>query len=315
MRISRIRNDQAPCYYHLINRVTGDPNALPFGDDEKEQLFQLFQQLQRFYTVEIISVVVMSNHLHAVCCTYPELPDSETVRKRYRAFYADKYPEPDWSNPEIVSHYAQRMRDVSCLMKDVQQRFTHWFNKRTGRRGRLWADRFKSVVLEGDKALWECVKYIEMNPIRANICQDPGDYRFSTWGRYCGSGKHPFREAFHRHIAPLVSDRVENAEKSFPAVTDEFRGELMRITVSEGGGTPEETLAAEEAAKRGVPFRLTVTRRMRYWSDGAIIGTRAFVEEFGRRVFGDERIERKRFQFDKTSGLTSFRQLRIHQPM
>ncbi|MFW5996534.1 MAG: hypothetical protein ACOCQP_00825, partial [Lentisphaeria bacterium] len=157
--------------------------------------------------------------------------------------------------------------------------------------------------------------YIEMNPVRADICRDPGDYRFSTWGRYCGSGKHPFGEAFHRHIAPLVSERVADAENSFTAVTDEFRGELARVTVSESGGTPEEIRQAEETAKEGVPFRLTVTRRMRYWSDGAIIGSRTFVEQFGRQVFGDERIERKRFKTEKNSGLTSFRQLRSQAPL
>lgn len=312
MRISRIRNDQDPCYYHLINRVTGDPDALPFGDEEKEHLFSLFRQLQSFYTVELISVVVMSNHLHAVCCTYPELPDRETVVRRYRAFYGDKPAEPNWADPETVAHYAARMRDVSCFMKDLQQRFTHWFNRHTGRRGRLWADRFKSVVLDGDKALWECVKYIEMNPVRAGICRDAGDYRFSSWGHFCGSGRHPFREAFQRHIAPLVFDRCPEASESFSALAAEFRGELARVAVHESGGTADESLAAEQAARRGVPFRLTVMRRVRHWTDGAIIGSHSFVSDFSSKVFGRERTERKRFDTDASGELASFRELRSH---
>jgi hypothetical protein len=43
-------------------------------------------------------------------------------------------------------------------MKDFQQQYTNWFNRTRprGRRGRLWADRFKSVILESGRAVWEC---------------------------------------------------------------------------------------------------------------------------------------------------------------
>ena len=144
MRTARIRNDREWCYYHVVNRVSGTPAYLPFGVQEKEKLFTIFESLQQFYTVELISVVVMSNHYHAVCCTSPALPDAETVKANYRAYYGSKRAEPDWDNAEVVRHYAERMRDISALMKDVQQRFTTWFNRRWKRRGRLWADRYKN---------------------------------------------------------------------------------------------------------------------------------------------------------------------------
>ena len=64
MRSSRIRYDREESYYHLMNRVAGDPDHLPFGDVEKEHFFQLVEQLNRFYAVEPISLVVMSNHWH-----------------------------------------------------------------------------------------------------------------------------------------------------------------------------------------------------------------------------------------------------------
>jgi hypothetical protein len=41
------------------------------------------------------------------------------------------------------------MWDVSQFMKMVKQRFTHWHNKRQGRRGTLWEERFRSVLVEG----------------------------------------------------------------------------------------------------------------------------------------------------------------------
>jgi len=62
MRAARIRYDREMCYYHLLNRVAGEPDYFPFGDMEKERFFQLVQQVSGFYSLELLSVVVMSNH-------------------------------------------------------------------------------------------------------------------------------------------------------------------------------------------------------------------------------------------------------------
>ena len=51
MRGSRLRYDKERCYYHLMNRVAGEPGVYPFGDTEKEKLFQLAGDLSRFYSI------------------------------------------------------------------------------------------------------------------------------------------------------------------------------------------------------------------------------------------------------------------------
>jgi len=60
MRGARIRYDREICYYHLMNRVAGEPYYFPFGDVEKERFFQLVQQVSVFYSLELLSVVTMS---------------------------------------------------------------------------------------------------------------------------------------------------------------------------------------------------------------------------------------------------------------
>ena len=69
MRGSRLRYDKERCYYHLMNRVAGEPGVYPFGDAEKEKLFQLAVDLSRFYSIELLSFVAMGNHWHAICET------------------------------------------------------------------------------------------------------------------------------------------------------------------------------------------------------------------------------------------------------
>ena len=43
----------------------------------------------------------------------------------------------------------RRFCDLSLFVKEVKERFSRWFNKRRERRGTLWMDRFKSVLVEG----------------------------------------------------------------------------------------------------------------------------------------------------------------------
>ena len=202
MRTARIRLDQFDTtYYHLINRVAGDPKYFPFGDVEKEYMFKLLERLNGFYRVDVISFVVMSNHIHLICAAEPGLPSLDEVKRRWRAFNGPDVHEPLWETPGTYESVATRMRDISCLMKDLQQRFTQWFNRTrpSKRRGFLWSGRFKSNILEKGEALWRCLKYVENNPVRAKICGRAEDYRFSTSGRLHGSGRHPFSESFQKH--------------------------------------------------------------------------------------------------------------------
>ena len=77
-----------------------------------------------------------------------------------------------------------RMYDVSAFMKQLKQRFSQWFNKKHGRCGTLWEDRFKSVLVEGaGVALATMAAYIDLNPVRAKIVEDPKDYRWSGYGQ------------------------------------------------------------------------------------------------------------------------------------
>jgi len=72
--MARIRYDREMCYYHLMSRVAGERGYFPFGDVEKEKLFRLAVGLARFYSLDLLSVVVMGNHYHIVCAAPAEPP-------------------------------------------------------------------------------------------------------------------------------------------------------------------------------------------------------------------------------------------------
>jgi len=283
------------CYYHLMNRVAGEPGEYPLGDVEKERLLQLAVELSRFYSLEMLSFVCMGNHWHAVCAAPAELPSREEVIANWRAFKGTLPLEPNWEDEATVAQLGGRMRDISCFAKDLQQRFTCWYNRvrRKGRRGGLWADRFKNVILEGNAALWDCLTYVEMNPVRAGLADSPGDYRFCTWGRMVGGGTHPFADNLVRHLRQYLG---ECAEKwSDERVVAELAANMARIAAGERG-EDSETIFAEEQAARDTHSRFAITarRRVRHWTDGVVIGSELFVREVAAALFGRARAERKR---------------------
>ncbi|MCC5023584.1 MAG: hypothetical protein J6386_12735 [Candidatus Synoicihabitans palmerolidicus] len=75
------------------------------------------------------------------------------------------------------------MGDVSAFMKLLKQRFSVWFKRSHGRFGTLWAERFKSVLVEGRRnPLRTIAAYIDLNAVRAGWVEDPADYRFCGYG-------------------------------------------------------------------------------------------------------------------------------------
>ena len=88
----------------------------------------------------------------------------------------------------LLQPYRNRLFDLSTFIKELKGRFAQWYNRRHGRYGVLWAERFKSVLLEGGEALAAVAAYIELNPVRAGLCADPKDYRYCGYAEALAKG-------------------------------------------------------------------------------------------------------------------------------
>ena len=117
------------------------------------------------------------------------------------AYYGkNRIPMDPKLDPEKCRKISEQLKDISFFMRQIHQKFIYYINRVHKRRGTLWADRFKSTILDGEQALWNCVKYIELNAVPAKLVEDSADYRFCTWGSFCGSGRHIFSDNFVRHM-------------------------------------------------------------------------------------------------------------------
>ena len=178
----------------------------------------------------------------------------------------------------------------------LKQRFTQWINSTTRRTGTLWEGRFRSVLVEGEgPALAAIAAYIDLNPVRAGIVADPKDYRWSGYGEAVGGGRlsraglrTALQARLGREIVPrrvlakyrcLLFDAGKAREAGRKGETRKlgFSAEQIQAVLTEGG---ELELAD------------ALYCRVRYFCDGAVLGSRAFVERVfrsHRRWFGSKR--------------------------
>ncbi|HRI14382.1 MAG TPA: chemotaxis protein CheW [Verrucomicrobiota bacterium] len=178
------------------------------------------------------------------------------------------------------------MWDVSAFMKLLKQRFTQWFNRQKGRKGALWEERFKSVLVEGaDEALATMAGYIDLNPVRAGLVDDPKDYRWCGYAE-ATSGSRRAQRGLRAIIAG--GEHVAESKTKLHQALAKYRVWLFGQGEEREGTTPagqplrrgfkrEDVLAVVAARGRlAVPDYLRL--KVRYFADGAILGVRSFVD-------------------------------------
>jgi len=67
-------------------------------------------------------------------------------------------------------------------MQSVGTSYVRWFNRHYGRTGTLWEGRYRATIVDTDAYLLTCLRYIELNPVRAGLVDDPASYRWSSYG-------------------------------------------------------------------------------------------------------------------------------------
>ena len=209
------------------------------------------------------------------------------------------------------------MYDISPYMKSLKQRFSQYYNRRTGRKGTLWEERFKSVLVENsENALSVMAAYIDLNAVRAGLVKDPKDYRYCGYGEAMG-GSRQAREGLAWVMAGLGGKgswpAVRRAYREFLYMQGQERGLDKRGKALKKGFSMEQVQAVLEAGGR-LPLRQILRCRVRYFSDGLVLGSQDFVEGVFRQYrdqFGLKRQTGARaMKYGQWNGLCTMRDLR-----
>jgi len=80
----------------------------------------------------------------------------------------------------------QTTEGLAQMMQAVGRRYVRYFNDRQGRSGTLWEGRFKSTLIQTERYLLACMAYIDLNPVRAGMVAQAGDYPWSSFAHFVG---------------------------------------------------------------------------------------------------------------------------------
>jgi REP element-mobilizing transposase RayT len=131
--------------YHVIARGNNQEATFADRNDYHEYVSRLIRYRSR-YRVTVHAYCLMPNHVHLLLQT---------------------------SEPPLPK-----------LMQVLQQSYTQWFNRVHGRVGHLFQGRYKAIVCDTDAYFTALVRYIHLNPVRAGLAADPGEYAYSSHREY-----------------------------------------------------------------------------------------------------------------------------------
>jgi REP element-mobilizing transposase RayT len=289
---------------------------------EKERFRTLMRMMENFTGCRVLSYCIMCNHIHILLEVPPMavggLSDEEFL-KRLSVLYSNAFVADvanqlqearseggvEGGNPErveeIKARFTYRMHDLGEFMKGLMQRFTQWFNGEHKRTGRLWEDRFKSVIVESGTAARMMAAYIDLNPVRAGMVQDPAEYRWSSYGEAIGGGaKGNGKKAREGLVRAIMSD---DPEVGFDAALWKEASQQYRVLMGmalERKPSQSKVIVRSEQVERAyeggmrrgrgrsneerphlpdLSLAKMLRTRVRYFTDGAVIGSKDFVNE------------------------------------
>ncbi len=273
------------------------------GDPEKETFLRILRQCETFYGLKVFTYCIMSNHFHILVeVLEPRELSEKEVLSRVAALYPSKFviglrreldAFRDAGLLDLVcsrlASFTRRMWSLSNFMKSLKQRFSSYYNRTHHRSGTLWEERFRSVIVEGEETiLMTMALYIDLNPVRAGITSDPADYRFCGYAEAVGGG-----ERAREGIRSLMSRELE----SWRIVQAEYRRLLYAAgeETSVRQGFTRDEVSNVQAQKGELPTGATLRKRIRYLSEGVIVGSRSFIDGWltgNRWRFGERSLSR-----------------------
>jgi REP element-mobilizing transposase RayT len=229
--------------YHVITRGNARQDIFLDDDDRRQWLVGLDRIALRF-DWRLLAYCLMPNHYHLCVAT---------------------------GGPTLV----RGMRELNGV-------YAQAFNRRHARVGHLFQGRYKALVVDRDSYLRELARYIVLNPVRAGLCREPGEWRWSSYNPMMGTQESldcldawpvlgafaadlvVARPAFARFVAVAVTDPDREHASANPAVLG-HEGFARRVVAS----APAQSVEVPRAQRTVASLR-QVTREARGDRDAAI---------------------------------------------
>ena len=133
----------------------------------------------------------------------------------------------------------EKGNNLAEIMKGINISYAQYFKKRYGHIGHFWQDRYKSIIISRDNYLLACGSYVELNPVRAKVVEDPRDYRWSSYNVYAYGKEDGVVEEYsiYKELSRGEADRRRKYREFVRGMLKEkkaMRGEMDRRRVYGG---------------------------------------------------------------------------------
>lgn len=189
--------------FHLINRCVRrtylcgkDRRSKKDYSHRKEWIRARLEELAGIFGIDVLSFAVLSNHLHVVVRTRPDVvktwSDDEVALRWWRLFPQRRNEDGSAADPADVELNAirndtsglkekrRRLKDISWFMRCLAEPIARRGNLEDKVTGRFWEGRFRAQVLLDETAIAACMAYVDLNPIRAGIAETPETSDFTS---------------------------------------------------------------------------------------------------------------------------------------
>ncbi len=329
MRLPRIKG-VGRCIYHCTSRAVEGRLIFGHGGLGAKKFRSILYGLAAFMGIRILRCTLIGDHFHILLqVDKPKRLSLKTMLRRIGAYYGKAHLQAllkkikGVTDPvrrkalieRLLAPYRKRMNDLSIFMKEGKGGFAQWYNQTHEREGVLWAARFKSVLLEAGYAVAAVAAYIDLNPVRAGLCADPKDYPYCGYAEALARGSPEDQENLR-----IILDLPETT--SWEELCREYRKHLfMRGALASknhpAAFTPDQVEKVVEQENGELTAAELLRCRIRYFSDGVILGSRDFVQSHFERLKEILGYKRKRgpaaMKILPRAGLWAFRNMRARR--
>lgn len=163
---------------------------------------------------------------------------------------------------------------IGKVMQSVGRRYVQYFNYTYERTGTLWEGRYKATLIDSEQYLLTCNRYIELNPVRAQMVGHPSEYPWSSYrcnalgkadalitphllykrlGRSADERQQAYRQLFRTRITEMTLEDIREAtNKAWVLGSDRFKTKIEKLTArqtspkSRGGDRKSDEFGADE---------------------------------------------------------------------
>jgi hypothetical protein len=219
------------------------------------------------------------------------------------------FPEGRQISDKCIEDFRIRWASLSKFVKDIKQGFTRFYNKRHGRKGYFWGDRFKSLIVQNGRSLVNLLAYVDLNPVRAGIVKRPEAYRWCSLGYHVQTGNKD--NLLCIDFGMKEWDEFEPSE--IVRKYRQFVYETGAVNTGKGKAMDPKIVARERKKNFKMKRFELFCYRTRYFSDAGILGSKEFVQEVFDQVkhLLKSKDERKFTSVGGADGVYSMKRLRV----